>query len=47
MDKDEKPFASGEEEVHVLLYHSFELSRSIFEHDFESAKAKNELLSNK
>ena len=47
MDKDEKPFASGEEEVHVLPYHSFELSRNIFGHDFESAKAKKELLSNK
>lgn len=36
--KDEQPCALAAEEAHELLSRSFELSRSISEHDFESAK---------
>lgn len=38
MGKDEQPCALAAEEAHELLSRSFELSRSISEHDFESAK---------
>ena len=41
VDKGEKLCAWGEEEAHVQLSHSFELSKSISGHDFESEKAAN------